>query len=248
MGRRCGRFGAPLPKRLLVGVDAEGIQLRVFAHYIDDKEFTESLVKGEKHARTDPHSLNQRILGSVCKTRQSAKRFIFALLLGSGIGKLAEILECSKEQAQVALDRIMERYEGFNTLKKSIIPADAKRGWFRGLDGRKVLIPDETLSGRRHLAMSGYLQNGEAIIIKTAAVHFAPLLKQYDSFLVDIVHDEYQTETPNNMEIALQVAKLQAEAIAYAGDHLGLKCPLSGSYWNEDKKDYTIGPNWALTH
>jgi len=220
----------------------------VFAHYIDDEEFTQSLVKGDKHAGTDPHTLNKRILGSVCKNRYASKRFIFALLLGAGIGKLAEILECNKEQAQDALNRLMERYEGFNTLKKSIIPADAKRGWFYGLDGRRVPIPGETASERRHLAMSGYLQNGEAIIIKTAAVHFFPLLKQYDSFLVDIIHDEYQTETPNNMEIALQVAKIKANAIAYAGYYLKLKCPLSGSYWNEDKKDYTIGSNWAVTH
>ena len=53
--------------RLFVGVDAEGIQLRVFAHYIDDPEFTEALVKGKKDDKTDPHSLNQRILGGVCK-------------------------------------------------------------------------------------------------------------------------------------------------------------------------------------
>jgi DNA polymerase-1 len=235
--------------RLLVGVDAEGIQLRVFAHYIDDKEFTEALVKGTKNDRTDPHSLNQRILGSACKSRSAAKRFIFALLLGAGVGKLGEILECSKEAAQDALDRLMERYQGFTELKKSIIPADAKRGWFLGLDGRQVVIPDETVGGRRHLAMSGYLQNGEAVIIKTAAVKFYPELKKLDSFLVDIIHDEYQTETPNNMAIALQVAEIKAKAIAYAGEHLKLKCPLSGSYWDEDHhKDYTIGKNWWQTH
>ena len=236
-------------KRLLVGVDAEGIQLRIFAHYIDDKEFTEALVKGKKDDKTDPHSLNQRIMGSVCKSRAAAKRFIYALLLGAGIGKLAEILDCSKDQAQEALNHIMERYTGFAYLKKEIIPKDAERGYFLGLDGRKVKIPGDTRGQRAHLCMSGYLQNGEAIIMKKACLKWEHnLWKEYSSLLVNMVHDEWQTETPNNMGIALRVAEVKAQSLKEVGEDLGLKCPLAGSYWNDDYKDYTIGTNWSVTH
>ena len=153
------------PKRLLVGVDAEGIQLRIFAHYINDPEFTQSLVEGKKDDKTDPHSLNQRILGSVCKSRAAAKRFIYALLLGAGISKLSEILGCNDNETQEALDRLLLRYGGFAALKQEVIPIDAKRGYFLRLDGRPVKLPGETLSSRRHLAMSGYLQNGEAAVL-----------------------------------------------------------------------------------
>lgn len=235
-------------KRLLVGVDAEGIQLRIFAHYIDDKEFTEALVKGKKEDKSDPHSLNQRILGNVCKSRQAAKRFIYALLLGAGTGKLTEILACTKQEAMDALARLMARYQGFEYLKKSVIPKDAKRGWFRGLDGRHVPIPGETESDRRHLCMSGYLQCGEAICMKKATLKFHDLLKNDNAILVNLVHDEWQTETPNNMEIAVRVAKLQAESLHKVGEELQLKCPLAGSYFNEDKRDYTVGTNWSVTH
>jgi DNA polymerase-1 len=236
--------------RLLVGVDAEGIQLRIFAHYIDDPEFTAALVSGKKEDKSDPHSLNQRVLGSVCKSRAAAKRFIFALLLGAGLGKLGEILVCSEDEAKSALARIMERYEGFNRLKTNTIPADAKRGWFVGLDGRRVVIPGATPSERRHLCMSGYLQNGEAVVMKKATVLSEQLLEdaEIDHLLVDLVHDEWQDETPNNVEIALQVAKMRADCLRLVGEQLGLRCPLAGSYWNEDKKDYTIGTNWRVTH
>src|SRR5882672_4753590 len=122
--------------RLLVGVDAEGIQLRIFAHYINDPIFTEALINGKKENKTDPHSLNQSILGPVCKTRQAAKRFIYALLLGAGQGKLREILDFSQSACDEALQRLLERYTGFAYLKEKVIPADAKRGWFVGLDGR----------------------------------------------------------------------------------------------------------------
>lgn len=234
--------------RLLVGVDAEGIQLRIFAHYINDPEFTQALVNGKKEDKSDPHSLNARIIGPVCKGRQEAKRFIYALLLGAGLPKLAEILSCSKYEAEEALGRILERYTGFAKLKQEVIPLDARRGWFSGLDGRKVRIPGDTEGTRRHLCMSGYLQNGEAIVMKMAALHFYPELVKNNSLLVNFVHDEWQTETPNNMAIAVELAKLQADSLRIVGEQLGLNCPLAGSYWNDDLNDYTIGNNWSVTH
>jgi len=234
--------------RLLVGVDAEGIQLRIFAHYIDDPEFTEALVNGKKENKSDPHSLNQRILGPVCKSRQSAKRFIYALLLGAGNGKLTEILECSREEADAALERLMDRYQGFTRLKQTTIPADARRGWFKGLDGRAVRIPGETVSQRRHLCMSGYLQNGEAIVMKSATLKWIDKLKDHDAILVNLVHDEWQVECPNNMNTALRIAEMMASSLNTVGKDLRLKCPLAGSYWNDDIKDYTIATNWSKTH
>jgi DNA polymerase-1 len=234
--------------RLLAGVDAEGIQLRIFAHYINDDEFTYSLVNGKKEDKSDPHSLNQRILGEACRTRAAAKRYIYALLLGAGMGKLREILECDEETALRAYDRLLERYAGFAYLKSEVIPADAKRGWFVGLDGRAVRIPGDTIGARRHLAMSGYLQNGEAVVMKRATRLWWPELQKYQADLVNFVHDEWQTEVPNNFDIALTVAKLQADSLKQVGEDLKLLCPLAGSYWNDDTKDYTIDTNWSKTH
>lgn len=234
--------------RLLVGVDAEGIQLRIFAHYINDHEFTRSLVEGKKDDKTDPHSLNQRILGSACKSRAAAKRFIYALLLGAGLPKLAEILGCSVQETQEALDRLISRYTGWATLRAEVFPQDARRGYFVGLDGRKVPIPGDTEGSRRHLAMSGYLQNGEAVCMKLATVKFYPELHRLNGKLVNFVHDEWQSECRNNMEVAIQIAKLKADALRQVGEDLKLNCPLAGSYWNDDLKDYTIGTNWSVTH
>lgn len=234
--------------RLLVGVDAEGIQLRIFAHYINDPEFTDALVKGRKDDKTDPHSLNQRILGSVCKSRAAAKRFIYALLLGAGLSKLAEILGCEEQQAKQALGNLMGRYQGWARLKDEVFPQDARRGWFTGLDGRKVRIPGDAEGSRRHLAMSGYLQNGEAVVMKSATLKWWQKLEDYDARLVNFVHDEWQTECPNNMEVALAIAKMQADSLREVGEDLNLLCPLAGSYYNEDIKDYTIDVNWSKTH
>jgi DNA polymerase-1 len=242
-------FIAP-KKRLLVGVDAESIQLRIFAHYIDDEEFTNALVSGKKSDKTDPHSLNQRILGDCCKSRQAAKRFIYALLLGGGLGKLSEVLEATRQETEEAMGRLLRRYTGFATLKKTIIPKDAKRGYFTGLDGRFVPILGETQRDREHLAMSGYLQNGEAVVMKHATIDVYPKLKQYDALLVDLVHDEWQAECPNSgiHEYAIPVAEAFCESLERTGIKLKLKCPMKGSYWSDEYNDYTISTNWKMTH
>lgn len=240
--------------RLLVGVDAESIQLRIFAHYINDPDFTKSIVEGRKEDKTDPHNFNMSILGPVCKSRAAAKRFIFALLLGAGNGKLSEILGCSKSETDEALDRLLKRYTGFAKLKKEVIPHDAKRGWFSGLDGRKVRIPGETASDRRHLCMSGYLQTGEAVVMKHACILWHEQLERDKALkdvlwmLVNFVHDEWQTEVPNNVMLARYVAETQANALKTVGEMFGLNCPMAGSYWNDDLKDFTIGTNWKVTH
>lgn len=253
--------------RLLVGVDAEGIQLRVLAHYIEDEEFTNALVNGRKQDGTDPHSLNKRVIGDICKHRQNAKRFIYALVLGAGLDKLAEVLECSKEEAQEAVSRIMERYQGWSELKKTQVASDAKRGYFQGFDGRYVRIPGESAGERKHLMLSGYLQNGEAIVMKKACVHWHErLTKEKVPFkFVDFVHDEWQTETVNDLDVAKYIAQVQADSIKWAGEQLNLKCPMAGAVtsdhgifehsreWNEKDQSWDIlywgiGHNWYQTH
>ena len=96
--------------RLLVGVDADGIQLRILAHYMNDREFTEALVNGQKENGTDAHSLNKEALGHVCKTRDDAKTFIYAWLLGAGTAKIAQILSCSHSQAKQAAENRSEEH------------------------------------------------------------------------------------------------------------------------------------------
>lgn len=69
-----------------------------------------------------------------------------------------------------------------------------------------------------------------------------------DIFIVNLVHDEWQTECPNDFSLALSVARTQCDALVEVSGELNLNCPMAGSYYNEDIKDYTIGINWAHTH
>lgn len=237
------------PERYLVGVDAESIQLRVFGHYINDKEFINALVAGKKEDGTDPHSLNARALGRVCKSRDDAKTFIYAWLLGAGIAKVAAILGCSIEEAGEANDNFLAYYPGLKQLKEKEIPDDAARGYFAGLDGRLVRIWGDDVDSRKHFALAGYLQNGEAVIMKRSVQIWYPRLvrEKVPFWFVNFVHDETQTETIRDMEVAKYVAAVQADAIRQVGDDLGLRCPMAGSVLSSYGK-LAIGDTWMDTH
>lgn len=223
----------------LVGTDADGIQLRIFAHYVNDKRFTEALVNGRKDLGTDAHSLNAKILGC---SRDTAKTFIYAFLLGAGTGKLSQVLNLSMEETRKAQQNFIRSYPGLEKLKRETIPKDAERGYFQGFDGRYVVIPGRNQNHREHLCMAGYLQNGEALVMKYANLMWRQQL--YDQEVpfrqVNFVHDEWQTELTGNQELCRLVGECQSRSITRVGQEFALKCPLAGNF--------KIGKNWLETH
>lgn len=217
----------------LVGTDAEGIQLRLFSHYANDEALIKANVEGDKTLGTDIHSLNQRALGDCCRTRDDAKTWIYAYLLGAGLPKLSSILKCSTRDGKQALDRLLTTYQSIKELRENVIPRDAAQGYFKGLDGRLVVCSSE------HLMLAGYLQNGEVLVMKHAMNKWHKELKN-DFRLANFCHDEWQTIVQGTKEEAEYVGLKQREAITWAGQDLGVRCPLSGAT--------NIGKTWLDTH
>jgi len=220
----------------LVGCDADQIQLRVLAHYLNDEKFIQALLDGKKEDGTDLHTLNQLALAPHCKTRDQAKTFIYAFLLGAGVAKVAQILNCSSRDARDAVQRFISYYPGLRELKENRIPQDAKRGYFQGFDGRLIICDSE------HHMLAGYLQAGEAIVTKHACLMWRQKARQEGIKFtqVNFVHDEYQTYCLGSKEDANRLGEIQAESIFLAGESLKLNCPMKGNY--------RIGRNWYETH
>lgn len=221
--------------KILIGTDLDGAQLRILTHYMKDDDWLRAILTGDKKLKTDVHSLNQSSLGSVCKDRDTAKTFIYAWLLGAGTAKVAQILQCTNKQASTAVKQFVSSFPGLKKLKDFVIPMDAKRGYFTGLDGRKVLCDSE------HLMLAGYLQNGESVIVKHWVERWKTEARAAGVWfnLVDIVHDETQTEVKTE-EDAQELIRIQKEAIDWVSKDLELWCPMD----IESK----LGKNWAETH
>ena len=156
--------------------------------------------------------------------------------MGAGNGKVGQILRVSSQQAQAAVFNFMESISGLKKLKMKVIPQIAERGYFRGYDGRKVIVPSE------HKTLAGMLQNGESTIMKHACLKWiADAEKEKINLrLVRWPHDEWQTEVIGSKDAAERLGQIQRDSIKWAGKDLGLMCPLAGST--------DIGKNWFDTH
>ena len=220
----------------LVGTDAEGIQLRILADLMESQEYVDAIITGKKEDETDIHNLNRKALGLPHITRDMAKTFIYAFLLGAGTNKIGQILKTDMRQATFAVNNFMDSITGLRKLKKSVVPAIAERGYFRGYDGRKVKVPSE------HKTLAGMLQNGESTIMKWATRQWINDAKAegINFKLVTWPHDEWQTECIGSKDQAERLGEIQRKAIEIVGVELGLMCPLAGST--------DIGKSWLDTH
>jgi DNA polymerase-1 len=220
----------------LVGTDAEGVQLRILAHYLRSDDYVKAITEGSKELKTDIHNLNLRALALNHLNRDDAKTFIYAFLLGGGVPRLSRILRSNTNVGKGAIKSFVDSTVGLSELKKGEIKRDARRGFFVGLDGRKVACNSE------HLMLAGYLQNGESVVMKHANIRWRETVKPTLIQLkqVNFVHDEWQTEVCGSMAEAEEVGRHQREALEWAGVEFGVYCPLAGST--------EIGRNWYETH
>ena len=219
------------PGYKLVGCDADGLELRMLAHYMNDEAYIRAVCEGDKDAGTDAHSINQRAAG--LPTRDSAKTFIYAYLYGAGDEKIGSIVGGSRRAGKELKAKFLRRTPALAGLKERVARA-ARRGWLQGLDGRRIIVRSE------HAALNTLLQGAGAVIMKQALLLLdtRATAAGLDYMFVGSIHDEFQAEVREDH--AEEFARLAERAIAEAGKPFNLRCPLSGSA--------TIGNTWKETH
>ena len=225
-GAECrGCWTVPSDKKVLVGIDASSIELRMLCHYMKDEDYTTQVVSG------DIHTYNQQL--AELPSRDQAKTFIYALLYGAGAAKIGSIIGKGAAEGQQIMDRFFLNLSSFQDLKTKVNKA-AERGWIAGLDKRTLHI--RTV----HASLNTLLQGGSAILMKRALVIFDKLIKEQglNAIFVANVHDEWQLEV--DKDHGDMVGKLGVDAIKRAGDYYKLRCPLDG--------EYKVGTSWAETH
>ena len=209
----------------LVGIDASGLEIRMLAHYMDNKEYTNEIINGDIHTR------NQQIAG--LKSRDQAKTFIYALMYGAGNERLGKVVGGSKAHGKQLRRRFFDNLSSFKTLRDRVEQA-SKRTYLKGLDGRKIYVR------YNYAALNTLLQGAGAIIMKKALIILNNKARErgLDFKFVANIHDEWQVEV--HEAHAEYFGKLGVEAIEQAGQHFDLRCPLTGTY--------KIGDSWNETH
>lgn len=229
------------PGRVLVGTDAAGLELRMLAHYLNRRDFTEGVVNG------DPHQVNADIVGI---TRPQAKTLIYATLYGAGDVKIARTLGLpvltKKMPGRGAQGHTMEYSPEGKEIKelflerlglKALIEEcqdEQKQGRINLVDGSKIVCPSP------HAALNYRLQGGGARVMAMGAILFERHIRreQLDSIKVGDIHDEWQYDV--HPSCAKRHSELSVQSIREAGEVLGLRVPLDGT-----AKE---GLTWAETH
>ena len=231
-GKECRELWTVEVGNRLVGADASGLELRMLAHYMQDKAYINTVINGKKEDGTDIHTVNMKAAG--LQTRDQAKTFIYALLYGAGGAKIGSIIGGTSADGYRIMERFFSQTPALARLKEEVVLPAAQKGWLRGLDGRHLMVRSD------HAALNTLLQGAGAIVMKKALVI---LHKKINCGIINAsfcanVHDEWQIEVPQ--EDAEEVGKMAVEAIKEAGEYFNLRCPLTG--------EYNVGLTWKDTH
>jgi DNA polymerase I-like protein with 3'-5' exonuclease and polymerase domains len=210
---------------VLLGCDASSLELRMLAHYMNDKDFTREVVDG------DVHTANQKAAG--LPTRDNAKTFIYAFLYGAGAAKIGKIVDGTAKDGKKLIDKFLSNMPALKALRSKVDKL-ASRGYVLGIDGRVLQIRSA------HAALNSLLQGAGAIVCKEWLKHIIiqATKRKLDFKLVASIHDEYQFEVrKDHAEELGEVTKL---AMKLTEQSLKVRCPLDS--------EYKVGETWAETH
>ena len=229
-GKECRSLFKARQGYKLVGTDASGLELRMLAHYMNDKDYTNEILHG------DIHTANQRAAG--LPTRDNAKTFIYGFLYGAGDAKIGSITGKGSAEGKRIKAKFLESLPQLARLTKGVKQRIAKRGYLKGIDGRILKVREQ------YKGLNVLLQSAGAIVMKKALCILADDIEAKgwkindDVAFVLNVHDEYQAEVKEELVDKYKV--MAVEAIKKAGEYFNMRCPLDG----ESK----VGNNWYDTH
>jgi DNA polymerase-1 len=221
---------------VMVGHDAAGLELRMLAHYMKDKDYIEEILNG------DIHTFNQQAAG--LPTRDLAKSFIYALNYGAGDEKLGSLAGGGITLGRELRRTFLRTLPKLETLLRSVKRASTK-GYLRGLDGRRVWMRRDP-SGKvmTHKALNTLLQHSGSILMKKSSVIlWDELIPQHPELQKNVkkvidMHDESQAEV--KIEYVELYCKLAVQSIVKAGEYYNLRIPMDA--------DTNVGTTWAETH
>lgn len=197
-------FVAPDGYRLL-SADYSQIDLRVLAHYSQDKALLDAFRAGEDiHRQTAAEIFFVAPQLITPEMRRVAKTINFGIVYGMSSFGLAGQLNISRKEAQTFIDRYFDHYPGIRDFMKSIIEQARQDGFVTTLLGRRRQLPDIGHRNRtrrefaERTAINTPIQGTAADIIKLAmlAVNRELGRQKLEARMILQVHDELVLEVP----------------------------------------------------
>ncbi|MBF0411741.1 MAG: DNA polymerase I [Desulfamplus sp.] len=184
-GRQIREAFIPEKRYKLVSADYSQIELRILAHFADDKILIEAFQNDEDiHARTAAEVFQAMPEFIDAELRRQAKAINFGIVYGMGAFKLSNELSISRRMAQTYIDNYFARYSGVKRYIDSTIEQAKETGEVTTLLGRKRRLDDIHSSNANvrglaeRMAINTPIQGSAADIIKLAMIKMDKALKE----------------------------------------------------------------------
>jgi DNA polymerase-1 len=191
------------PGNLLISADYSQIELRLLAHFSQDRLLTEAFRNGD-----DIHSLTaEQVFGSVnAENRRRAKVINFGIAYGMSPFGLSQELGIETKEAKAYIDAYFEKYSGVRAFIDRTLEQCRRDGFVKTLFGRTRPIPD-ILSKNPNMrgfaertAVNTPLQGTAADLIKLAMIRIDAAIRErgLKTRMTLQVHDELVFEVPES--------------------------------------------------
>jgi DNA polymerase-1 len=243
---------------LLVVADYDQVELRCAAYLSNDSEmvrvFRDNL---DIHAQAAAAMLDVPLEEVTKEQRQVGKTQNFGTLYGAGPNKIAQVANCSMEQAQEFIGRYFEQFAGLSSWKDAMILAARKTGRRNEPSkipyavvppfGRRRRLPDlyaDEIKDRARAerqVINSIVQGFAANVMKLAMINLHAEVKDSPITILLNVHDELVVQAPESMiEEAKVLVVNTMESVTYNGEPVLGAVPLTAEAgiakrWSEAK-------------
>jgi DNA polymerase-1 len=243
-GRKIRKAFIPKEGHTLISADYSQIELRILAHYAEDKILMEAFKNGEDiHTRTALEVFQVLPQFVTTDLRSQAKAINFGIVYGMSGFRLANDLNISRKMANAYIDNYFKRYSGVKKFIDDTIEETKKTSEVYTIFGRKRRLDDINSSNihirnfAQRAAVNTPIQGSAADLIKLAMIKMEAALQKNNmaSKMLLSVHDEIIFETPfEEKDHLIELAKSVMENV------YPLKVPL--------EVNFGTGENWAQAH
>ncbi|MFW2364905.1 MAG: DNA polymerase I [Desulforhopalus sp.] len=206
-GSRIREAFVPGDGLVFLSADYSQIDLRVFAHYSQDKALLDAFRAGEDiHARTAAEIFSVSPMLITSEMRRVAKSINFGIVYGMSSFGLSSQLDISRKEAQRFIDKYFALYSGVQTYMADVVAEAREKGYVTTLLGRRRNVPEIHAKNRtqrefaERMAINTPIQGTAADIIKLAMIRCRDAINKHQlsaSMLLQI-HDELVFELPES--------------------------------------------------
>jgi DNA polymerase-1 len=191
-----------------LSIDASQIEYRLFAHYANDPQILatynappmQEMFNGKpvwvSGPQADFHIVVMKLLQTVRPDfdRKRVKNVNFAMLFGAGIAKIAEMLECTEDQARDFRRIYFRMFPSVKPLIDKAMEIAETRGFIKTLLGRRSRF----INGERsHKALNAAIQGSAADLNKMMLVELYKNRKFLEVVMRYTVHDSSENDYYN---------------------------------------------------